>query len=37
MLLHSRVSVHGAMGQWIIPHGGPIELFCVPTSAPQLV
>ena len=29
---------HGAIGRWIDPSwGGPIELFPVPASAPQLV
>ena len=28
------------MVRWVIrsiPHGGPLELYCVPSSAPQLV
>ena len=34
----SVVSAHGAMGRRIDPSwGGPIELFLVPASAPQLV
>ena len=33
-----RVVTHGAMGRRIDPSwGGPIELFLVPASAPQLV
>ena len=31
---------HPLMSQWVdglIPHGGPIELFLVPASAPPLV
>ena len=33
-----RAFAHGAMGRWIDPSwGGPIELFLVPASAPQLV
>ena len=33
-----RAFAHGAMGHWINPSwGGPIELFLVPASAPQLV
>ena len=32
-----RVSVHGTMVVRSIPHGGPIELFLIPASAPQLV
>ena len=31
---------HSLMVQWVIgsiPHGGPIELFLIPASAPQLV
>ena len=33
-----RAFVHGAMGHRIDPSwGGPIELFLVPTGAPQLV
>ena len=33
-----RAFAHGAMGHWIDPSwGGPIELFLVPASAPQLV
>ena len=33
-----RAFAHGVMGRWIDPSwGGPIELFLVPASAPQLV
>ena len=33
-----RAFAHGAMGRWIDPSwGGPIELFLLPASAPQLV
>ena len=33
-----RAFAHGSMGRWIDPSwGGPIELFLVPASAPQLV
>ena len=33
-----RAFAHGAMGRRIDPScGGPIELFLVPASAPQLV
>ena len=33
-----RAFAHGAMGRWIdISWGGPIELYLVPASAPQLV
>ena len=33
-----RAFVHGAMGRRIDPSwGGPIELFLIPASAPQLV
>ena len=36
----SSVAEHPLLVQWVvgsIPHGGPIELFFVPASAPQLV
>ena len=26
-----------AMGRWVHPHGGPIDLFLVPASSPQLL
>ena len=32
-----RAFAHGAMGRQIVLHGGPIELFLVPASAPPLV
>ena len=37
-LAHVMCVAHGAMGRRIDPSwGGPIELFLVPASAPQLV
>ena len=36
--LRGRAFAHGAVGRQIDPSwGGPIELFLVPASAPQLV
>ena len=35
-ILNTLCSVIMPMVQWI-PHGGPIELFLIPASAPQLV
>ena len=32
-----RAFAHGVMGRWSIPHGGPIDLFLVPASAPLLM
>ena len=38
LVIRGRAFAHGAMGRRIDPSwGGPIELFLVPASAPQLV
>ena len=32
-----RAFAHGTIDRWTDPHGGPIELFLVPTNGPRLV
>ena len=32
-----RAPAHGAVDVGSIPHGGPIEVFLVPASAPRLL
>ena len=37
MELRCRDSTHGAMGRWIDPLGGTIEVFLLPASFPRLI